>query len=210
MKTKREFPLTRKQVIFGILGVLLLGAAVAAIVTWLKVGSMVLAGIGAVGGIGGIICLAVAFMSGSGDTRSAAVMVRRRGEPAEQAEAAPGAVPAPNSLNIYATTDPAGAVIPEAIEFAYVAQPYGHKQKCLNNGKYYYVHINSPGTDELRAFVLPDTAYFDPAEMGRVLTMPCYRRLFRERKQGLAKYRPILVAVVLLVTLFLYWLGGQS
>jgi len=77
----------------------------------------------------------------------------------------------PNSLNLY----------PDKVEFAYVENPLGQSQKCLNDGKYYHVHkANILG--ELEEFKLPDDddkeRYYDPTEFANPVTMPSNKKYF--------------------------------
>jgi len=80
----------------------------------------------------------------------------------------------PNSLNIYLNK----------VEFAFVENPLGQSQKCLNDGKYYHIHKVTEGQDGevLSEFVLPDDdeteRYYDPTEFANPVTMPSNKKYF--------------------------------
>jgi len=80
----------------------------------------------------------------------------------------------PNSLNIY----------PNRVEFAFVENPLGQSQKCLNDGKYYHIHtVTEEGEGGvLSEFQLPDDddseRYYDPTEFANPVTMPSNKKYF--------------------------------
>ena len=86
-----------------------------------------------------------------------------------------------NSVNIFARMDEETEKIhPEAIHFSWVDKPLGQPQQCINDGKWYFVHIFDLKTKQLKAFMLPDNQYFDPGEFANVIKMPAHRRLFAQ------------------------------
>jgi len=76
-----------------------------------------------------------------------------------------------NSLNIYADKDESGVIRPQKIIFEALPEDQlkGQPWQCTNDNQWYYVHQWNIETKQLDAFALPDSQYFDPAEMARVL-----------------------------------------
>jgi len=110
---------------------------------------------------------------------------------------------APNSLNIF----------PDKIEFAYVEEPKGLSQKCLNDGKPYFVNIGNAENDELRTFSLPDDdekeRYYDPGEFANPVTMPSNKKYFTWSASTMQKISVGIMAVVIAAEIFgLIALGG--
>ncbi len=104
-----------------------------------------------------------------------------------------------NSLCIY----------PDRVEFVDVDKPLGQPWRCLNDGKYYFVHIFDEGKKELKVFSLPDQQYMDPGIFAkRVLELPAHRRIFRRKQSLLEQLSPamaligiVVFGIVMIVTL---------
>lgn len=115
-----------------------------------------------------------------------------------------------NSLNIYAKKDDSTSIIyPEKIAFEWVEKPRGQPQKCLNTGKWYYVHLFDIASKKLIPFTLPDIRYSDPALMARYLDLPAQKKYMRHR-ESLGKYiGPGILAVLCIVAfVVIIALGG--
>lgn len=117
--------------------------------------------------------------------------------PGENIKSKTGSV---NSLNIYAKKDDStGIIYPEKIAFEWVEDPRGQPQKCLNTGKWYYVHLLDIASGKLIPFTLPDIRYSDPALMARYLDLPAQKKYMRHR-ESLGKYiGPGILAVLCVV-----------
>lgn len=78
-------------------------------------------------------------------------------------------------------------------------------QRCLNDGKFYYVHIFDPNKDKYLPFKLPDTQYFDPREMVNPVTMPAVKRELKPIPTLGEKLRPalLLIGIAILSVLFI-------
>jgi len=105
-----------------------------------------------------------------------------------------------NSLNIY----------PDHVEFAYTEKPLGWPMKCLNDNKYYHVHVEGKDKGGMKPFSLPDDeAVDDPQEFANPVTMPCNKKYFSWFKPGFQKVSMIIIGVVILFELItLIALGG--
>lgn len=102
---------------------------------------------------------------------------------------------APNSLNIYATKD-GDIVRVQKIAFENVYQPMGQPQKCLNTGKFYYVHIWDIAKGKLVPFMLPDSKFTDPAIMARYLDLPSQKKYLRHRESLMHYIGPGILAIM--------------
>jgi hypothetical protein len=113
-----------------------------------------------------------------------------------------------NSLNIYAR-EYEGSIYPQKIAFEWVDNSIGQKQKCRNNGHWYYVHRWDIGKGQLVPFILPDTRFKDPAVVARYLALPAQRRYLRHR-ETLGKYigPGILAALCIAAFVVIIALGG--
>ena len=106
-----------------------------------------------------------------------------------------------NSLNIYAKKDKdSGKIYPEKIEFTWMEKPMGQPQQCLNNGKWYYVHIWDIAKNTLKPFTLPDSQYFDPREFANVIKMPAHKKLFERQVSTFQKVAPWVMVVAFLIS----------
>jgi len=115
-----------------------------------------------------------------------------------------------NSLNIYAKKDEHSDIIyPEKIAFEWEENPRGQPQKCLNTGKWYYVHLFDIASGQLIPFILPDIKYSDPARMARYLDLPAQKKYMRHR-ESLGKYigPGILAALCVVGFIVIIALGG--
>ena len=101
----------------------------------------------------------------------------------------------PNSLNIYAVKD-GDRVMPQRLAFEYTENPRGQPQRCLNTGKFYYVHIWDIVTGTLKPFMLPDSKFTDPAIMARYLGLPSQKKYLRHRESLMHYIGPGILAVM--------------
>jgi len=101
----------------------------------------------------------------------------------------------PNSVNIYANKDEDGNVMPLRIAFEYVEDPLGQPQRCLNTGKYYYIHIWDIVGEKLLPFMLPDRKFVDPAKLARYLGLPAQKKFLRHRESLMKLVGPGLLTV---------------
>ena len=101
----------------------------------------------------------------------------------------------PNSLNIYATKND-DVIMAQKIAFENVYEPMGQPQKCLNTGKFYYVHIWDIAKSRLVPFILPDTKFTDPAIMARYLGLPSQKKYLRHRESLMHYIGPGILAVM--------------
>jgi len=83
------------------------------------------------------------------------------------------------------------------------SEPEGYLQKCLNDGKYYWVNFHEQTRsmavpEELKPFVLPDQQFYDPTVFAeKVLDLPAHRRIFKRReKMGQVVRTALLVVAV--------------
>lgn len=107
-----------------------------------------------------------------------------------------------NSLNIYARKDKdSGKIYAEKVAFEMTYEPLGQPQQCINNGKWYYVHIWDIGGNKLIPFVLPDSQYFDPREFANVIKMPAHKRLFERQASMLQKVAPWIMVIAFIISL---------
>lgn len=120
-----------------------------------------------------------------------------------------GTAPVPkgrvNSLSIY----------PDAVKFENFAIPQGQPWKCRNDGKLYFVHIessafttNKPDPDRakwtLKPFILPDQKYYDPEVFAtRVLELPAHQRIFTRRQKLLEQLAPGMAALGMVIMAFI-------
>lgn len=73
----------------------------------------------------------------------------------------------------------------------------GSPQQCLDDGKWYYVHIFDPVKKAYEPFKLPDTQYYSPKEFINPLVMPASRKVLKP-KPGLGeKIRPMLLVIAI-------------
>jgi transcriptional regulator with XRE-family HTH domain len=121
-----------------------------------------------------------------------------------------------NSLSIYARKETINGkviIFPDYVTFELLDKKdcHGQPQQCLNDGKFYYVHIYDINTKELKAFVLPDTKYVDPAIAARYLQLPAQRRYLRHRTSLLKAVSPwVLGALVLFGFIALIAVADES
>ena len=101
----------------------------------------------------------------------------------------------PNSVNIYAVKD-GDMVMAQKIAFEYTENPLGQPQKCLNTGKFYYVHIWDITREALMSFMLPDSKFTDPAIMARYLGLPAQKKYLRHRESLMHYVGPGILAVM--------------
>ena len=70
---------------------------------------------------------------------------------------------------------------PDSIEFKHVAEPLGHEQRCINNGRWYHV-LAMGASGKLSEYKLPDDnvdkRHYDPREFANVVSMPANEKLF--------------------------------
>ena len=105
-----------------------------------------------------------------------------------------------NALNIYYGKDENGKVFCDRITFEEMAEKdikSKHPQRCLDDGKWYYVHIYDPNKKELVPFTLPDTQYYDPREMVNPATMPATKKVLKPKPTLGEKLRPVLLVVAI-------------
>jgi len=97
----------------------------------------------------------------------------------------------PNSLNVYE----------KMIEFAHVDKPKGQSVKCLNDGKFYHVHIDGDSKEGLKELQLPDDdekeRYYDPAEFANPVTMPSNKKYFTWSASTMQKISVGIMALVI-------------
>lgn len=70
-------------------------------------------------------------------------------------------------------------------------------QQCLDDGKWYYVHIFDPVKSQYLPFRLPDTQYYSPKEFVNPLVMPASRKVLKPKPSLGEKVRPILLVVAI-------------
>lgn len=68
-------------------------------------------------------------------------------------------------------------------------------QRCLDDGKFYYVHIFNPELNKLVPFELPDIQYFDPREMVNPVMMPAVKKELKPIPALGEKLKPVLLLV---------------
>ncbi len=108
-----------------------------------------------------------------------------------------------NSLSIYAKKDSeTGRIYPEKIVFEWEENPLGQPQQCINNNRWYYVHLWDIAKGKLVPFALPDSQYFDPREFANVITMPAHKKLFERQATLLQKIAPFVMVVAFLISIF--------
>lgn len=107
-----------------------------------------------------------------------------------------------NTLYIIARNNEDGQLMPYRMLFAYCTKPKGHRHKCENNGKYYYIHLVNQGKKEVRELILPDTVYLDPRKYVIPLTMPADEAYW---KPSLTMWTRIAPAA-LIVTIIIEWI----
>ncbi len=72
-----------------------------------------------------------------------------------------------------------------------------HPQQCLDDGKWYYVHIYDPLKKALIPFNLPDTQYYSPEEFCNPLNMPASRKELKPVVTLGEKLKPVLLVVAI-------------
>lgn len=108
-----------------------------------------------------------------------------------------------NSLNIYAIKDEeTDKIYPQKVVFEWVEKPKGQPQQCLNNNRWYYVHIWDIEKLILKAFTLPDTQYFDPREFANVIVMPAHKKLFERQATFMQKIGPFVMVLAFMASIF--------
>ena len=97
----------------------------------------------------------------------------------------------PNSLNVYE----------KKIEFAHIEKPKGQSVKCLNDSKFYHVHIDGDSKEGLKELQLPDDdekeRYYDPAEFANPVTMPSNKKYFTWSASTMQKISVGIMALVI-------------
>jgi hypothetical protein len=84
----------------------------------------------------------------------------------------------------------------DLIEFTYEEKPEGWQQKCLNDGKYYYVKVCKDG--ELEQFKLPTRqAQDDPREFANPVKMDCNKKYLEFAKFEFQKVPAIIIGLVI-------------
>lgn len=106
-----------------------------------------------------------------------------------------------NSLNIYAKKRNEKQIVADRVAFEWMDNPLGQPQQCINDGKWYHVHLWLPDTLTYEAFILPDSQYFDPREFANVITMPAHRKLFESQASLLQKIAPWVMVVAFLISI---------
>jgi len=101
-----------------------------------------------------------------------------------------------NCLNLY----------PDRIEFAELprGELLGQPLKCLNDGKYYHIHIWDESIAKFKLFILPDTQYRDPKEFANNLNIPAHRKLAQRRASLMQKIAPFAIVAAMGIMVFLF------
>lgn len=93
-----------------------------------------------------------------------------------------------NSLNIY----------PEKVVFEDMPKPMGQPWQCLNDSKYYFIHVWNEKEKTLEPLKLPDQQYYDPQVFAeRVLDLPAHRRIFRRKVKLLEQLKPLILVLAI-------------
>lgn len=136
-----------------------------------------------------------------------------------------------NCLNIYYKKDESGAVKCDYIAFEEMIPPDKYEelkrkgeilpgqvkgdilsrmpQRCLDDGKFYYVHIFDPAKNEYTSFELPDTQYFDPREMVNPIIMPSVKKEMKPIPTLGEKLRPALLVIGIAILTVLFIATGE-
>lgn len=104
-----------------------------------------------------------------------------------------------NSINIYR----------DRVVYEYVQNPLGVPWRCIDDGKFYYVHAVDKDKN-LIEWQLPDNdlskRHYDPAEFANVITMPCAKRFFEWAPNKFQKIALAAMAIIACVELFVLFL----
>jgi hypothetical protein len=177
-----------KRWAFVILGVWLIGGGVALGAIWMDNPESTILGIACIAAIIGGVWLVYSRLRAPTPTGS--VIVATGGPTGGRKSTA-------NSLNIYVKKDEdTGDVVPDRVVFEDMAKPMGQPQHCLNDNKWYHVHIWDLEKRSLRAFSLPDAQYSDPAILARYLEQPAQKRYLRHRPSLLRFVGPGILALM--------------
>ena len=77
-----------------------------------------------------------------------------------------------------------------------------HPQKCLDDGKFYYLQVWNPKTKKFMPFVASDTQYYDPKEFVNPLRMPASRKILKPKTKMGEKLRPVLLVIAMGILVF--------
>lgn len=89
---------------------------------------------------------------------------------------------------------------PDRLVFENTVNPGGYPQRCLNDGKNYFVLIWDKATERLTPFTLPDQQYYDPTVFAeRVLELPAHQKIFTRKPNLFQKIKTGLLVIAIAI-----------
>lgn len=128
-------------------------------------------------------------------------------DPVEQHAECPHTKIVPNCLNIYYGWDEAkqehycDRIAFEEMKKSEIVTK--HPQRCLDDGKWYYVQIHDGKENKFIPFYIPDMIYYSPKEFPNALQMPLSRKYAKPRATLGEKLRPIVIVAILGIEAFI-------